>query len=300
MSAAGEVCEIVVVGGYLYLPQPSYFEDEAAQQLIFDAMLGSDSMRRLDAFSRCALFATQNARTAAAGAIAGGGGESSNRQGVCVGTGLGAQATRVRYAKRLASAGPAGTNPIDFPDSIDGAPAAHIAMRWGLKGPSLTFVAGRGTAENAIAAACRQITLDRANRMHLVVGDIYEPWMSRSVRESSGFSGAPNLAPTDAVLALVLERRDPTKHPNDATRIVPLSNGLECACRGNESSFRDGMTPESDSADLCGVLWAAGAWLEVTTPIGSAGRSCQDGGDGALCCRIGPRSHLAFVRKVYR
>ena len=79
------------------------------------------------------------------------------RHGVCVGTAFGAQNTRIRYARRLAKLGPAATNPIDFPDSIDGAPAAHIAIRWGLQGPSLTFVSGMASAVDALVAACRKL-----------------------------------------------------------------------------------------------------------------------------------------------
>ena len=305
MTTAIEVPEVVVAGGYLYRPQPSYFDDEAAQQQIFGELLGNDTLRRLDAFSQCALFAVEHARRAA-GVTAPSTVAVAERHGVCVGTGLGAQATRVRYSKRLARSGPSATNPIDFPDSIDGAAAAHIAMRWGLRGPSLTFVDGSGTAENAIVAACRQIAFGRADRMYLVVGDIHEPWMRRSIGETVGPSDTPMTAtghtppagPIDAVLALVLQILDRSRRADDQTRVsgffgVPTESEDHCL-------FRDLTPPESDRLDFSGALQAGGAWLEVMAPMGSTVRSCQDGPVIGLCSRVNPATHsrLAFWRRV--
>jgi hypothetical protein len=300
-----EVPDVVVAGGYLYRPQPSYFDDEAVQQQIFGELLGNDTLRRLDAFTQCALFAVEHARRAAGvttpSTIA-----PTERHGVCVGTGLGAQATRVRYSKRLARLGPSATNPIDFPDSIDGAAAAHVAMRWGLRGPSLTFVDGSGTAENAILAACRQIALGRADRMYLVVGDIYEPWLRRNIGETVGSSDttrnatgdAPPPGPVDAVLALVLESLDRSRHADDQTRVIGFLNTP--ANSADNCLTRDLMPPESDHFDFSGVLQAGGAWLEAIAPMGNAVRSCQDGPVFGLRSRVNPatQSRLAFWRRV--
>jgi len=295
IEPSGVAMPIVVVGGYLYKPEPSYFEDEVAQQRLFDQTLGKDTLRRLDPFCQSALFAIEQARRAC-GSEQQTPDQTVTRHGIVVCTGFGAQTTRVRYARRLARTGPSATNPIDFPDSIDGAAAAHIAMRWGLNGPSLTFVDGRETAEAAVLVACRQIAFNRAERMYLLIGDIYEPWMKSQMGESLRSAQRPD----DAVLALVLERFDASTHRNSDVRITGVLEHNVGELAAKESHFRAVKPPKEVALDLSGVQRIAGAWLEVTAPMGKRIRSCQDDAVDATCIEVGfgKDTRLAFWRGV--
>jgi hypothetical protein len=114
--------------------------------------------------------------------------------GIAFGTVLGCQETTLRYAQKLVEQGAYFTNPIDFPDSIDGAPAAHIALELGLQGPSTTLVSGVLSGEHAVAHAAAAIQAGHAPRMLAGSGDEVTslPWTV----------GCGTLAPGAAVLVL--------------------------------------------------------------------------------------------------
>jgi hypothetical protein len=302
---------IVIRGAYLYRPVPSFFGDEQAQRARLEVALGQDALRRLDPFCQCALFAVAQAQR-----MGGLGSESTkepcSRHGVCVGTAFGAQATRIRYSRRLARHGISATNPIDFPDSIDGAAAAHIAIRWGLGGPSLTFVEGPSSAASALVAACRQIAWGRADRIYCVIGDIYDPWLRSNISGPSPESPSTitsartltlneELVPPDAVLALILERFEVSIHRETQVRVVGFA-GDELTRRAEDESslVRDVTPPEEDPMDFSGVLRVVGAWLQVTAPMGKLSGSCQDVRVDVRRCRIAfePASRLAFWRRL--
>jgi len=290
---------VVVRGGHYYQPRPTYFEDETAQQRLFDETLGKESLRRLDPLCQGALYAVEMARRECGF----GAGEKTQlaAYGVCVATAFGAQSTRVRYAKRLAQLGASATNPIDFPDSIDGAVASHIAMRFGLRGPSLTFVQGPSSAEAALIASCRLIASGRAERIYLVIGDIYDPWLRRSVADSLRVTQGSHAVPEDAVLALALEAHA-TSACDEGQVFVTGFTGHE---RHRATVEADGLVravtpPSQASADFSGVMQIAGAWLEVCAPMGNPEGSCQDGPMNAVHDNTGYESQLllAFRRKV--
>ena len=163
-----------VSGGHLWWPSAISRGASGTAASSEQGALRDDWARRLDPLSIRAVKCTEEARRNAGLLIPV---EQPNREGVCVGSALGAQQTRVRYATRLVSHGLAGTNPIDFPDSIDGAPAAHVALRWGLQGPSLTMVGGLDCACRALVFASRQLVFGLADRMYVVLCDVFEPRM---------------------------------------------------------------------------------------------------------------------------
>jgi hypothetical protein len=223
----------------------------------------------LDPLSQFALLAAERARQ-----VAGLPRQSSTgareREGVVVGSAFGATVTSVRYAKRLVKAGPAGTNPIDFPDSIDGAPAAHVALDLRLQGPSLTFVDGRRSAVSALVVGARLVASGRAERVHVVVGDVLDEVFQRA----SALDAA--LEPTDAVAAWVLERAGMRAAPLGTVTIeghVPVSEGwLGSGTTSEEAAHFGGRS------DPSGVLAAAGAWLQARGPMGSADDPWQPDG----------------------
>ena len=128
-------------------------------------------MRRMDPLSRMAVAAARMA-VDDAGVTDCSRATPSPGTGVVFGTGYGCHLTAFRYARNLVERGGYFTNPIDFPDSIDGAPAAHIAMELGLQGPSLTHAHGAVAGEQAVVSGALAIQLGRAQRMLVGSGDV--------------------------------------------------------------------------------------------------------------------------------
>ncbi len=289
---------VIVRGGYYYRPEPAFADDEFAQRAQVERTFGPERLRRLDPLSQCALLAVHRARVAA-GIAEERRVDKRSCEGVCVGTAFGAQTTRVRYARRLAEHGPAATNPIDFPDSIDGAAAAHVAIQWGLQGPSLTFVEGARSAEHALVAACRQIVDAHVERMMLVTGDIFDPWLRQTIASAAMPLAAD--VPRDAVLAIVLERADSQSLRGAGIEVVGF--GGDCSIgpeRHVKGHVRDVTTPTKDPGDFSGTSLVAGAWLGVTDPMGSQAGPWQDDDvsvDGWRCLLgVEQSPQLAFVR----
>lgn len=236
----GWVC---VTGGSVLFPTLRLEEGVGRIALSPEVVLGVDRTRRLDPFSQLALVAVEFARNEA-------GLKPWDRQhkvisdGVAVGSALGAVTTTVRYAKRLIAAGPSSTNPIDFPDSVDGAAAGHVAMDLGLGGPSITFTDGATSGVAALVYAARQIVWGRATRMHVVVGDRFDAFFAQALADDPMLHA---VCPCECVMALVLEARP--SHPL-ADDSIALSGFLP-AVRGGRGPNSD-VLPERFEA---GVEW---------------------------------------------
>jgi hypothetical protein len=212
-NSVTKLLRVRVAGGCVIAPDTKLGRRCARIELDPMTALGSERGRRLDPLSQLALVAVQGARRdAGLGAVD----QRDTRdtralEGVAVGSALGATTTSVRYARRLVGAGAAATNPIDFPDSIDGAPAAHVALDLGLGGPSLTCVDGFSSGISALTYAARQIAWGRATRMHVVVGDKLDALFAEALANAPAYfmgeNGLP-CCPSECVMALVLERSD--------------------------------------------------------------------------------------------
>ena len=280
---------VAVIGAHTFVPVSDGDSAVWQQTQKIAESLGQASLRRLDPLSQYAIYAVHQARLAA-GIAAEEHSMKGAQCGVCVGTALGAQNTRIRYARRLALHGLSATNPIDFPDSIDGAPAAHIAIRWGLQGPSLTFADGKGSATNALIAACRQLATGRAERMYVVMGDAFDPFIRNAMAQSSL---APQIGITstsiddsnafalsnDVVLALILQPLDDTSIDEPPVEVVGfLGPNRDKLDWGAASLFRDVTTQNKRRTyrDLSGAALIAGAWHGVAAPMCKNGLSCQD------------------------
>lgn len=299
-----------VSGGHLWWPSRhspgSGTAESSAQESSYD-----EWARRLDPLSIRAVKCTEEARRTA-GLLAPV--VQPNREGICVSSALGAQQTRVRYASRLVSHGLAGTNPIDFPDSIDGAPAAHIALRWGLQGPSLTLVGGLDCAHQALVFASRQLVFGLADRMHVVLGDVFEPRMRAgfspwSLDDSAASllgvdsSNAATSVPQDIVLALVLERQQQAPVADFGTCLVGFMNSSNGPSRLAPDKSHGTISPmgqKLDAVGIAGLMAVASAWLRFTAPAGPGADAFQDEAmrDGLRRCPL-PNSqwpNLAIVQ----
>ena len=273
---------VAVTGAHLWPPICGKVEEWIDGATTMHATVAHDWARRLDPFSVQAVLAVAAAR-ARAGLAEQVDQSTSAREGVCVGTAFGAQQTRVRYASRMVTHGLASTNPIDFPDSTDGAPAAHVALHWGLQGPSLTFVNGPNSAVSALVGAARQLAFGIADRMHVVVGDVFDVRLRRAIGDTLPMSH-PNVAsepiaePTDAVVAFVLERNEPRK-PGTGIALVGFLNAIGGERNWGPLDPESGLTTfgnELEPHDVSGVSSVIRAWLGVTAPIGNESAACQD------------------------
>jgi 3-oxoacyl-[acyl-carrier-protein] synthase II len=161
--------------------------------------------------------------------------------GVAMGTAHGCQTTSLRHATRLLEQGPHFANPLDFPDSIDGAPAAHVAMHCGLGGPNITCTDGELAGEMALVAAMLALDAGRADSMVVVAGDALTSTVLE-VLERCGVlcsADAPlppgpydrdrcGLIPAEIVAALVIEDR--ARAERRGARVYALVSGLGLAC----------------------------------------------------------------------
>src|SRR5512145_2234666 len=100
---------VLVTGGCMIVPVATGERRHASITLDPQALLGPDRGRRLDPLSQLYLVAVDGARRDA-GLLEVDRSRKLLREGVSLGTALGAAATSVRYARRLVKAGAAATN----------------------------------------------------------------------------------------------------------------------------------------------------------------------------------------------
>lgn len=303
---------VSVTGAYLWPSKQSGGQVPTRRTIATDRSSGSwpsaaqDWARRLDPMSIQAVISVGEAR-ASAGLEPRRDGVGLAREGVCVGSASCAQQTRTRYASRLTTHGAAATNPIDFPDSIDGAPAAHIALYWGLQGPSLTFVDGTRSAVDALVTAARQLVLNTADRMHVVMGDLFEPRCLQAMWSAHGAMVEADCRTGDrhalercnGLLVLILERCMHDRGPPFGYLVDFISVSGDPVL-GDDAAWSD-AEPKGRVFDPSGALSIAGAWLGCQDQVGSITAACQDSAMRTIAMRrraipnpLLPR--LAFLR----
>lgn len=152
--------------------------------------------RRLDRLSQILLVA---AREAAADARLDG--FDGDRLGVVVGTGLGCLEKTSSYLDGVGRAGIGFADPLTFPDSMDSAPAAHIAIALGANGPSMTVTQREISGECAILLAALLLGRGDADAVVVAAGDSAGEAATPLLRRFLGSD-----APGEAGAAIVLER----------------------------------------------------------------------------------------------
>ncbi|MFC1641189.1 beta-ketoacyl synthase N-terminal-like domain-containing protein [Myxococcota bacterium] len=175
--------------------------------LLAAAGLALSSTRRMDPLSVRAVVAARLA-LADAGFPGQDGTELDPGAGAVFGTAYGCQTTTLRYARKLADQGPCFANPIDFPDSIDGAAAAHMTIECGLGGPSMTVLDGEVAGERALQVGALMLGAGRVTRVVVTAGD--QAWQNLAAPTPGLASmGHPQCgwAPDQLAAALVLETR---------------------------------------------------------------------------------------------
>lgn len=236
-----------ITGGAVVLPALNRGGSVGKIRLSPETVLGVDRTRRLDPLSQLALVAVELAR-ADAGLKPWDHQDKVIDDGIAVGSALGAVTTTVRYAGRLIAAGPSATNPIDFPDSVDGAAAGHVAMDLGLGGPSITFTDGTTSAVAALVYAARQIAWGRAARMHVVVGDRFDAFFEQALANDPTLQ---HVYPCECLMALVLEGCHSLQIAGDSILLSGFLAGSSQTLRQNGEVSADRSEVSADRSADC-------------------------------------------------
>jgi 3-oxoacyl-[acyl-carrier-protein] synthase II len=148
--------------------------------------------------------------------------ENCQRIGVVFGTAFGSTEQTDGFFVSLLDHGPQAAEPILFPDTVPNAPASHVAMYHGLKGPNSTFCQNHLSGECALAYGIALLEQDRADVV--LVGGVDElsnilfhslasvralkPIRQREALQPSQFPSGRGFIVGEGATCLVLERAD--------------------------------------------------------------------------------------------
>jgi len=241
---------------------------DPAVGFVAEQYIDPNRLRRMDPLSAFAVAAARLATRAARLGLASD--RVAPEVGVSFGTAYGCQATALRYAQRLVAHGAYFTNPIDFPDSIDGAPAAHMAMELKLGGPSVTHVDGHVAGEMALVHAALAVHGGRAKCMVVGGGEAPSPLAQRLTEN------CPLPERSAGAACLVLESSRAARE-----RGAPVLARLRGIGFGSDPETRFGRLPATaagSSAALRDALAQAGLEPEAVDRI--AGTAVDGGSSG--------------------
>ncbi len=125
------------------------------------------------------------------------------------------------FLQSAASNGWSAADPITFPETLANAPASHVALFHGFRGPNVTIGGTSFAGESAILQAASLLRHGQADLVIVLSGDtLTEPiyqWYEASdllgpaCYKSEGWTGDPGFVPSEGVAALVLELSDERK-----------------------------------------------------------------------------------------
>jgi 3-oxoacyl-[acyl-carrier-protein] synthase II len=170
-------------------------------------------LRRLDRPSRFAWLAAHQAFQDAGLDPKAFGGE---RIGVAVGTLTGGDEASEAFMRPYLDKGPAGASPLVFPNCVANAASGHMAIAFGLKGPSSTHLDREAAAFSALDQALRWLRSGMSDAALLVGTDGLFPMLLEVCRRAGVVDrrGLPELGsgrgmlPGEGAQAFLLERRD--------------------------------------------------------------------------------------------
>jgi nodulation protein E len=136
----------------------------AAEVPVYDQFAYFDETERqmLDRFSQFALIATREACEHAGLTLTEG---ERDRAGVAIGSAMGGALTQDDGYRKLFLEGITRMHPFSIPRIMNNAPAAHVSMRHGLRGPALSLATACSASAHAIGEASEIIRAGRADVM---------------------------------------------------------------------------------------------------------------------------------------
>jgi 3-oxoacyl-(acyl-carrier-protein) synthase len=183
-------------------------------------------VRRLDRLSAWALVASSLALADAGVDLNSAARTAMDRSRIAVllATGLGCVELTEAFFQSAAANGWAATDPITFPETLCNAPASHVALFHGLRGPNLTISSKSFAAESALLQGASLLRHGQVDLAIVLAGDtltqaVYEWYEAAHLLAPACFSNEPALAgdgfvPSEAVVAMVLEPAGrPTSRP---------------------------------------------------------------------------------------
>ncbi len=117
-------------------------------------------LNRLDPFVQFAIVAAEQAIASAGLDLEG---EDRRRLGSFVGTGIGGLQEIEAQHRRLLESGPRRTSPLMIPKLMTNAAAGQVAMRYGLRGPSMSVSSACASASHALGEALQCIRVGMAD-----------------------------------------------------------------------------------------------------------------------------------------
>ena len=138
-----------------------------------------------------------------------------SRIAILFASGFGCVELTESFYRSAALNGWSGTDPITFPETLANAPACHVALFHGLRGPNLTLGGENFAAEIALLRAASLLRHGQAERALVIAGDALSPavyaWYETAglLSPACFVSGPPaataNFVPSEGVAAVLLE-----------------------------------------------------------------------------------------------
>jgi Beta-ketoacyl synthase, N-terminal domain len=203
-----------------------------------------------------------------------------SRVAVVFGTGFGCAELTEAFYQSAAVNGWSGTDPSPFPEGLANAPASHVALWHGLRGPNIT-VGGKGLAgESALIQASSLLRHGQADLAIVLAGDtltraIYEWYEVAGLLSPACYNAEPlpegsGFVPSEGVAALVLE---PAGH-REARAYAHFSSGRWAAGGDAAGSIRQMLGGSVPDLIICA----------------GQGAPCGHGSTAALASEIGGQS----------
>ena len=230
--------------------------------------------RRLDRLSAWALVASSLALQDARIDL---GQVDRSRVAVVFGTGFGCAELTEAFYQSAAANGWGGTDPSPFPEGLANAPASHVALWHGLRGPNIS-VGSKGIAgESALIQAASLLRHGQADLAIVLAGDtltraMYEWYeaagrLSRACYDAEPMAADDGFVPSEGVAALLLERAG----QREARAYAHLHSGCWAAggdAAGTIRKMLDGAVPNLIFCAGQGAPCAHGSSADLARAIG--------------------------------
>jgi 3-oxoacyl-[acyl-carrier-protein] synthase II len=286
--------------------------------------------RRLDRLSAWALVASSLAIRDAGIDL---GQVDPSRVAVVFGTGFGCAELTESFFQSAAVNGWSGTDPSPFPEGLANAPASHVALWHGLRGPNITVGSTGFAGEGALIQAASLLRHGQADVAIVLAGDtltraVYEWYEAAGLLSPACYNAEPlpeggGFVPSEGLVALVLEaagRRDARAYAyfssgrcaaggtavetiramlgdSIPSLTICAGNGAPCASSSTVALAREISGPSADMVPAQAVaagLADAGAFLHLILALSRRPRS----GDALLLGTSGDGGFAALVLEL--
>ncbi len=235
-----------------------------------------------------------------------------SRMAVVFGTGFGCAELTEAFYRSAAVNGWSGTDPSPFPEGLANAPASHVALWHGLRGPNITVGSTGFAGESALIQAASLLRHGQADLAIVLAGDtltraVYEWYEAAGLLSPACYNAEPlpeggGFVPSEGVAALVLEpaaRREARAYAHFSSGrwaaggkavetirqmlggsvpslTICAGNGAPCATSSNAALAREISGPSAAIIPAHAVatgLADAGAFLHLILALSSRPRS---------------------------